>query len=904
LSALSINAKNLKNHYPYCYWVMIFVFILSCSLQSQAQSPLAKIIDFQTENTPIADALIDLSEVAAINIAFPPKLFHKAQVISGDFKQKSVDFILKKCLEKTSIRYKVEDTHLILYQKPPALYTISGYIQDAKKGERLVAATIWEAKSGKGVTTNDYGFFSLKVPEGKVVLQASYIGYQPLTKTLTLQKNLKVQLDLSPSITLQEIIVTADNVDQTEAHLALGKGESVNLQDLSASISLGGEPDLIRFLQGKAGVQSGADGIGGMSVRGGNVDQNLVLMDGVPIYNPSHTLGLFSIFNTHIVKNAALLTDGFSAKYGGRLSSVLDVRVKEGNTKEWTGAAEIGTIASKLTIEGPIQKDKTGLLIAARRTHIDPFLRNRSRQKKAENFEEGETNYLFFDINAKLHHRFSTKDQLFLSYYKGKDDFGNNSLYEYEDIDFEDYYFEESIQEIDWGNEIVALRWNHLFGEQLFSNTTFTLSQYDYNSLNVSDIFSDSPNNFFANYYYSTFQSRIRDAGLKIDLEYYPTPNHQILFGGGFLFRSFESGEVDFIVDDIDNLDDFENAPFLIDQSYVPPIFATKEVNLYVEDKITLSEKLSLLGGLHVAAFLTNGKTYVIPQPRFNLKWSFTPAITTTLAASSMAQSLHILSATGGGLPNDLWVPSTQNVQPETAWQVAWTTNVSIKKDWAMHFDFFYKKMNHLIAYLDQPSIPGLLEFDPTYWEEEITNGQGRSYGFSTSLEKRKGKTTGQINYAYTVSERQFEYNNEGAYYPFNYTHPHEVKLSLKHQITPALAAFASWQYGSGQPFSLISTTLRFAPLSNLSNGDEIRIGTINGHRLPAYHRLDAGVHYQWAGAKVKQSFNLGVYNLYNRNNPYYQYLQEGSFFPEEDGLKQQNALPLLPSVSYRIEFK
>ena len=877
------------------YRAVILLFAPTLFLNLNAQSPLNKIVDFKVDNTPIADALIDLSETTDINIAFHPRLFNKDQTVSGEFKQKSIDYILKKCLAQTKITYKLEGTHLILYQKPPEYYTISGYIQDGKTGERLVAATIWEANSGKGGITNDYGFFSLRIPEGKAILQCSYIGYQALTKIINLNKNQKVQLDLNPSITLTEVIVTANNPEQIEAHLALGKGKSVNLQELSNTISLGGEADLMRFLQGKAGVQSGADGIGGMSVRGGNVDQNLVLMDGVPIYNPSHTLGLFSVFNTHIVKSAAMLTGGFSAKYGGRLSSVLDVRVKEGNTKAWSGTGEIGTIATKLTIEGPIQKDKSGLLIAMRRTHIDPLLNQLSTRKKEESFEEGQVGYYFFDINAKFHHRFSSKDQLFLSFYKGKDDYENGSIYEYEDIEFDEYFYEENVQEIDWGNEIAALRWNHLFNNQLFSNTTFTLSRYNYKSLNIADFQTELPEIFDAEYYYATFQSKIKDAGIKIDFEYYPSANHQISFGGGLLFRSFESGELDYIFDDIDNVEDFEDAPFQIDEIYTPPIFKTKEFNVYIEDKITLSEQLSLLGGLHIATFLTNDKTYLVPQPRLSLKWKLKPTVFMSLSASKMAQSLHILSSTGGGLP-------TKNVQPETAWQVAWTTTYN-QKDWGLNVDVFYKKMNHLIAYLDLPTLPGLIEFDPTYWEEEITNGQGKSYGFSTSLEKKKGNLTGYLNYAYTVSERQFEDNNEGEYYPFRYTHPHEVKVSLKYQITPALTAFASWQYGSGQPYSLLTTTSRFAPLSNLENGDEERIGKINSHRLPAYHRLDAGIYYQWSGKRVKQSLNLGVYNLYNRKNPYYQYLQQDSYFPEDDGLKRQNALPLLPSIAYRIVF-
>ncbi|MFK7978508.1 MAG: carboxypeptidase-like regulatory domain-containing protein [Saprospiraceae bacterium] len=883
---------------------MIFpLFLILLSVNLQAQSPLTKIINFDIENTPIADALIELSEVADINIAFHPRLFNKAQKISGVFEQKSVDYILKKCLAQTRITYKLESGNLILYEKPLEQYTISGYIQDAKTGERLVAATIWEAKSGKGGTTNDYGFFSLKIPEGKAVLQVSYIGYQGLIKNITLHKSQKIQLNLIPSITLTEIIVTANNLTETEAHLNLGKGETVNLQNLATSIAIGGEPDILHAIRRKAGVQSGADGIGGMSVRGGNTDQNLILMDGVPIYNPSHTLGLFSVFNTHIVKSATMLTDGFSAKYGGRLSSVLDVRVKEGNTKEWSGIGEIGTLATKVTLEGPIQKDKSSLLLAMRRTHLDPFITNISQKRKEENFEEGKINYFFFDINAKFHHRFSNKDQLFFSFYKGKDDYSDNNIYEYDDFDLNgQYYFEERVQKIDWGNEIAALRWNHLFGAQLFSNTTFTLSRYKYSSLNIVDDIADDDEGFRALYDYVTFQSNIKDAGLKMDLEYYPAHNHQILFGGGVLFRTFESGLADLVVDDVDNLDDFLDAPLDIDESYAPPVFNTQEINFYIEDKISISDKFSLMGGLHIATFFTEGKKYIIPQPRLHLKWQFSPQINTAFSAGKMAQGLHILSETGGGLPNDLWVPSTRKVRPEIAWQAAWTANYVNKKGWSINLDVFYKKMNHLITFIDIPILPNLAEFDPIDWENEITNGQGKSYGISTSLSKKIGPTTGQINYAYTVSRRQFEDNNEGISYPFRYTHPHEIKMSVKHQITPKLAAFVGWQYGSGQPYSLVSTTSRYPPLSNTSDIANERIGPINGNRLPAYHRLDVGAYYEW-GKRIKQTFNLGIYNIYNRKNPYFQYLQEDPDFPEENGLKQQHALPLLPSLAYRVVF-
>lgn len=894
----------LKNHYSNTFRAVIFLFSLFVFSSIQGQSTLSKIIDFETENTPIADALIDLSEAAGISIAFHPRLFSKNLTVTMAHKQQSVEYILSYCLADTDIRFKLEKDHIILFQKPKDNFTISGYIEDIETGERLVAATIWEAYSGKGTTSNDYGFFSLKIPEGKVEIQGSYLGYQAKIEAITLSKNKKLNLALKPSITLQEVIVTDAAFDKEQLHLALGKGEKVNLNDLTTNISLGGEPDLLRFLGTKAGVQSGSDGIGGINVRGGNTDQNLVLLDGVPIYNPSHSLGLFSVFNTHIIKSANFITDGFSAKYGGRLSSVIDVRVKEGNTKEWKAEAEIGTLASKLVVEGPVQKDKSGLILALRRTHLDPLIKELStRQKDIKGFD-GNTQYLFFDINSKFHHRFSAKDQVFLSYYQGKDDYKDfNSFYFEDAVEFD---FEQQEQELSWGNKIGALRWNHLFGEQLFSNTTFTLSQYDYRSLNYYDEQYEFEDIFESYYYYYTFVSKVKDAGLKIDLEYYPNPKHQVLFGGGFVLRSFESGEVDFVVEEAETEEAYLESINLIDEFYIPPLFKTQELNFYLEDNFAFTDKLSLQGGIHFALYLTNGKNYFVPQPRFSLKGKLSPNWSTTLSASKMAQGLHVLSTSGGGFPSDLWVPSTSNVAPETALQFAWNLKYDAPKGWKVNFDAFYKKMNNLITFFDDEfsaNLPGLVEFDPIAWEDDITTGTGKSYGFSAGLSKNIGAVTGQLNYAYTVSERTFAENNNGATYPFRFNHPHELKASIKYQINPKLSFFAHWQYGSGQAYSLIKTQLRFAPLSNLVAGDEERIGSINGNRLPAYHRLDAGFYYQWQGKKIKQSLNIGVYNLYNRKNPYFQYFQEDIDYPEDSGIRQQNVLPILPSLAYRVIF-
>ncbi len=903
ITASSSNYISIKkSHCSIYYRTVAFLVSMHLVLFLSGQSILSKVIDFETENTPISDALIDLSEAANINIAFHPRLFTKEQKISVAIKNKSLQYILQQCLINTDVAFKVDGEHLLLYQRPPRRYTISGYIEDAVTGERLIAATIWESYSGKGTTSNDYGFFSLKVPEGEAELHSSYLGYQSSIKIVPLTKNQTVQLKLAPSITLKEIIVNAANFTEGQSHLNLNKGTAVNLQNLTTNISLGGEADLMQYLSTKANIQSGSDGIGGLNIRGGDADQNLVLLDGVPIYNPSHTLGLFSVFNTHIIKNTILFTDGFSAKYGGRLSSVIDVRVKEGNTKEWKGEAEIGTIASKLILEGPLKKDTTGLLIAFRRTHIDSYLRKRSTKSRAKNDEEGEIGYYFFDLNAKIHHRLSAKDQVFLSFYNGRDDFEDYSAYFIDDIDF--YTENEFEQNLEWGNQIAAFRWNHLFGDQLFSNTTFTYSRYKYSSENFSYLFDDYMGDILEEYYFTSFQSTIKDAGLKTDFEYYPNPNHQLLFGVGVLFRSFESGELESVLEEFQTGGNLEETGFFIDDLYDLPIFKATELNAYVEDKASLTDQFSYSVGLHLAAFITPGKTYILPQPRIAAQWNFLPKWTTTLSGSKMSQFLHIISTTGGGFPNDLWVPSTSNVRPQESLQTTWNLSYKTSKGWQANVDVFYKKLNHLIAYQEDTSLPSLLEIDPFIWEEEITEGEGKSYGWSTTLAKTKGKLTGQINYSYTLSERQFELLNDGLPYSFRYNHPHAIKINLQQRLNINTSFNINWQYGSGQPISLISTTSRFLPLSNFPSTDIVtRIGKVNSFRLPAYHRLDIGFYFEWGGAKVQQHLNVGVYNLYNRKNPYYVYQVNDEDFPEDNGLKQQNSLPILPSLSYRIIF-
>ncbi|HFA47774.1 MAG TPA: hypothetical protein ENJ95_02005, partial [Bacteroidetes bacterium] len=832
------------------------IILIFFSFSSPAQSILDQRIDFAIKNIPVADALLELSEAANISIAFNSKYFHADQKVTINAEAEKINFILNEILNGTNIAFRADGNKIVLYKKPPKKYSVSGYVRDIKSGEGLVLASVWNARSGKGVTTNDYGFYSLEISEGEALLKFSYLGYQPFSKSILLKNNISVNADLSPSLLLNEVIVTDKNLPIPHRRFLLGKGIGVSAKEIQQSPSLAGEADLFRFLQLQPGVQSGADGFSGMHVRGGNADQNLVLLDGVPVYNPAHTLGLFSIFNTHTIKSARLLKGGFSAKYGGRLSSVIDVRTKEGNTKKMGFMGEVGTLATKLILEGPVIKEKAGFIVSVRRTHIDPIVGYFSKKKKRNNFTMGAANYSFYDINAKIHTRLSKKDRVFFSFYKGADDYSNKT--NFEDLYGDTLLANSDAQKLKWGNTIAALRWNRLYNDKLFSNTTFTFSKYNYASQNGFLYSEASPADTFVDNYFTRFQSTIKDAGLKTDFEYYISGRHQLSFGAGALLRQFEPGS--FGADDeqlnniegireIETFDDFDDGVAAI---YFPNKFNAQELDVYIEDKIKLSKAFTLLAGVHTSAFLTNEKNYISWQPRISMEYKAPKIFGAALSYSRMTQFLHILTTSGNGFPSDLWVPSTLFVEPEKSWQATAAITADFKKGISAKSEFYYKKMDKLISYREGAGLPGLVDNSPLFWEEEITVGGGESYGFEFQIQKTKGSTRGWLSYALSFSDRQFPDINNGNKYPFRYLHRHAFNINISHYFNKIISLNIGWQYGSGQRITLVKSDAPFAPLDNLLGNFVDPQGTTNGTMLPEYHRLDFGFNFSWDKKKIK----------------------------------------------------
>ncbi|MEM9528716.1 MAG: TonB-dependent receptor, partial [Bacteroidota bacterium] len=532
---------------------------------------------------------------------------------------------------------------LFAQNAPDAQYTISGYFTDGDSGEPLLSANVIDLNSGQGAIANTYGFYSLTLPADSVVLRFSYIGYEGQEMRLLLQENLTLDVKLSPSINLQTVEVTSDRGERIEQQTQMSRTE-VPVAQIKRIPALLGEVDVLKTLQLLPGVQSGGEGTTGLYVRGGSPDQNLVLLDGVPVYNVSHLLGIFSVFNADALRNVTLTKGGFPARYGGRLSSVLEINMKEGNLKEWEGEGSIGIISSKLTLSGPIKKDKTSILVSGRRTYADLIAKPLIKSAAANEGSDVDLSLYFYDLNAKLQHKVNENHRLFLSFYSGADVFGT------EIREDEDRFGGGT----DWGNIISAARWNWQISPKLFLNTTATYSRYE---INVDALADDGIDDFRARYV-----SGIYDFGGKVDFDYIPNPDHYLRFGGGWTNHTYRPGAV--------SLKAESEGEVNLDTLVGSQVDYSNEFYAYLEDDFRLGP-LKVNAGLHFSAFGVNDELYTSLQPRLGLRYLLKNDLAVKASFSTMQQYINLLTSEALSLPTDLWVPSTDRVLPQQSWQVA-----------------------------------------------------------------------------------------------------------------------------------------------------------------------------------------------------------------------------------------
>ena len=541
-------------------------------------------------------------------------------------------------------------------------FTISGYVTDKTSKETLIGANILENQSGLGATTNSFGFYSLTLPEGNITLGYSYIGYEYTYKSLYLDKDTIINISLNDNNRLEEIIIVSDKTE-TGLKATQMSAMDIPIAQIRNTPSILGEADVLKAIQLTPGVQSGTEGSAGIHVRGGGPDQNLILLDGIPLYNVEHVFGFFSVFTPEAVKKVSFFKGSFPARFGGRLSSVIDVRTNDGNMQKYHGSFSIGLLSSKINFEGPIIKDKTSFNISARRSYFDLLIRPFMPKD-----EKG--GYYFYDINAKINHKFNDRSRLFLSAYNGKDEYS----YSYKSVE-NNYsnYSSQDKQKLNWGNTVFAARWNYIFNNKLFSNSTIAYNKYLFNA-NLKTSQKETHNGASQeNKYQSDYNSGIRDWSYSIDFDYNPSPSHHIKFGGGYLYHTF-SPEIQ--TSRIQEQNSGTTNDTVYNVSPNPRIYA-HEASLYAEDNFSLNDRISINAGVHLSLFHVQKKSYFSLQPRISLRYEFMKDITLKASYTKMNQYINLLSSSSISMPTDLWVPVTKNIKPMSAHQYSLGTYYS-----------------------------------------------------------------------------------------------------------------------------------------------------------------------------------------------------------------------------------
>lgn len=744
--------------------------------------------------------------------------------------------------------------------------TISGYVKEKKSGESIAGATVYIPEQKVGTSTNTFGFYSLSVPVGTLDLHVSYVGYATVSVPMDLKMDTSLNVAMTDAAGLKEVVVAGKKASLQERTAMSTIGLPIEtIKSLPAFL---GETDIMKAIQLLPGIQAGNEGSTGLYVRGGSPDQNLVLLDGVPVYNSSHLFGFFSVFNADAIRSVDVIKGGFPARYGGRLSSVIDVNMKEGNKEQLHGEGGIGLIASRLTLEGPIQKGKSSFMVSGRRTYYDvlakPFMKG--------NVKAG---YFFYDLNSKVNFRLGKKDHLYVSGY-----FGNDKFYARLKNSSADMGLSSSMStDLKWGNITTVSRWNHEYSNKLFGNLTAYYSQYRFLiQSRMHSAFANTREDFMLKYV-----SGINDKALKWDFDYLPNPNHTIKTGIGYINHTYKPGAT--------------QTKTSIGSTLQDTTIGTKDINagemdVYVEDDIKLSQALKANIGLHFTGFAVNGKLYASAQPRVGLRYLLTDRISFKASFVQMNQFIHLLSNSSIGLPTDLWVPVTDKVPAQKSYQgaagFAYTHSTGVE----VTVEGYYKTMENVIEYKEGASFFN----STTSWEDKIEVGNGKSYGAEFFLQKKKGKVTGLLGYTLSWTTRKFNNLNNGREFPYRYDRRHDLKAACVYQPTKNFEMSAEWVYGTGN-----SLTLPIGYYTSPDNNTFQVYSERNGYRMPPYHRADISFKFSKQKGRFERAWVLSAYNVYNRQNPFYVYSATNA--KGDIVMKQMSLFPIIPSVSYQFKF-
>ncbi|OFX84349.1 MAG: collagen-binding protein [Bacteroidetes bacterium GWF2_33_16] len=748
-------------------------------------------------------------------------------------------------------------------------YTISGHITD-HSGEELIGATVYAKTLRTGTATNTYGFYSLTLPEGEYEFEFAYLGMLSQVKSIKLDQNTTINIQLNEvEKVIEEVVITAERKNENVLRTEMS---TIKLQakEIKQVPALFGEVDVIKTLQLLPGIQATGEGFSGFNVRGGSPDQNLILFDEATVYNASHLMGFFSVFNNDAVKDVKVYKGDIPAEYGGRLSSLLDIRMKEGNMKKFEGTGGLGTISSRLTFEGPIIEDKWSFLIAGRRTYADLFLLLSSDEMINSN------KLYFYDLNLKTNYKISEKDRLFVSGYFGRDVFKFSDMFSW-----------------DWGNYTLTTRWNHLFSERLFSNFSFIYSKYDY-KMESGD-----------NQYGFKWVSDLEDFKIKGDLTYFLNPNNTIKFGFDGIFHHFNPG--------------YASGPSG-DPIEMPKSNAL-EYAIYLSNEHKLGSNLTINYGLRASVFQNMGEatsynfnenyekidstvyeqwdifnTFYGLEPRLSINYLLNEKSSIKASYSRTKQYVHLASNSTAGSPLDVWVPSSPNIDPQIANQVAigYFRNY-FDNLFETSIELYYKDMNNQIDFKDHAVLTLNAEL-----EGEFRIGDARSYGAEFLIRKQQGKFTGWISYTLSKAEREIPEINLGKIYPSSYDRPHNLAIVGIYDLTKRWNISATWVYSTGNPVTFPSGKYEYEGMAVPIFTDR------NSYRMPDYHRLDLSITLKGKikpNKRRRSELNVSVYNVYNRHNAWMITFTQDPENPSVTKAEKVYVFPIIPSLTWNFYF-
>lgn len=750
-------------------------------------------------------------------------------------------------------------------------FTISGHVKCAETGEALIGSTIFVQELTTGTITNLYGFYSITLAEGNYQLRFSYMGYENENIKLNLKKNVTFDLELKPtSFEMEELVIVSEAADKNiqSSEMSVVK---ISPKSIKAIPVIFGEQDIIKTIQLLPGISAGTEGSSGFYVRGGGADQNLIILDEAPVYSASHLLGFFSVFNSDAVKDLKLYKGNAPAEYGGRLSSVLDIQMNDGNSKRFSTSGGIGLLSSRLTLEAPIVKDKGSFIVSGRRTYADVFLLfSKDPMKK-------NTKLFFYDLNAKSNYKINEKNRIFLSGYFGSDVFKFDDLFS-----------------TDWGNKTGTLRWNHVFGNKLFLNSSLIFSNYDYKiGYGLSEGMIE-------------ISSGIRDWNLKEDFQYFINPRNTLKFGFNSIYHTFRPGEIN------SNNDEMFNSTYISEKRAI-------ESAAYLSHKVDISNNFKMTYGIRYSNYtsvgpdtvysyndedeITDVKTfskgevvnsYGVFEPRITLNYIVNRQSSVKASYARNAQYLHLLSNSSASLPTDLWIGSSKIVKPQIADQIAvgYFRNLNDNM-YETSIELYYKKLQNQIDYQNGAEIIMNKKV-----ESQLVFGLGQAYGAELFIKKRTGMLTGWVGYTISKTERSIDDIDDGNWYRAKHDRTHDISIVAMYQVNDKWNVSASWVFNTGMAVTFPSGKYEVAGQTTPAYTNR------NGYRMPDYHRMDVGATYTIKKReRIESSLNFSVYNIYGHRNPFSISFRENVNDPTKTEAVRLSLFQMIPSITYNFKF-